>query len=226
MAITFPRDMPEAGAARQTFEPRRMDFLAPETGGRVGAVSVGPPLWYAKWTLGQGGPRAADEWKAFVDSLDGPSRLFVGRDLSRPYPLAYQDTELQGLTRASGGAFDGTATWSLSTATDGQQLLAMSGLPADFRFTTGDYIGFRWETAGQRRCTKVRVIETYTGTGDGWAVLTPRPAVPAVVTGSAVLHLDRPGCLMRLIPGETTIGDMDRRLASAVTVAAIQDLVP
>ncbi|MDR7232298.1 hypothetical protein J2X45_003404 [Caulobacter sp. BE264] len=227
MAITFPRPMPEAGAARQTFELGRRDFLSPETGGRVGSIAVGPPVWVAEWSLGQGGPRRADEWVAFVDSLEGSKRLFVGRDLSRPYPLAYQDTALAGLTRAAGGAFNGAASaWSIDTDDDGAPILVLSGLPAFFRLSRRDYVGFRWTTEGVERRALVRLAKDYTGTGEGWGLLPIQPAVPSIVPPTATAHFDLPGCLMRLIPDKTVIGAMDRRLAPAVTVAAIQDLLP
>lgn len=227
MSITFPRPMPEAGAAREVFELRRRDFLSPETGGRVGSIAVGPPVWTAEWSLGQGGPRRADEWVAFVDSLDGSSRLFVGRDLSRPYPLAYQDTQLGGLTRAAGGAFNGAASaWSIDTDAAGAPILVLAGLPANFKLSRRDYVGFRWTTEGVERRALVRLVDDYTGTGEGYGLLPIRPAVPSVVPPTAVAHFDLPGCLMRLIPERTTIGAKDRRLAPAVTVAAVQELLP
>lgn len=227
MTIVFPRPMPAAGAARQVFELKRMDYLSPESGGRLGAMAGGVPLWYAKWTLGQGGPRRADEWRAFVDSLDGPGRLFIGEDLSRPYPLAYPGG-FAGQVRAGGGAFDGAAAvWSRHLADDGQPLASFNGLPAFFQVARGDYVGFRWATGGEARRALVRFVEPVVASETGWISLAAvRPAIPMAVPSDAVAHFDRPGCLMRLIPSETQVGEMDRRLAAAVTVAGLQDILP
>jgi hypothetical protein len=227
MTIVFPRPMPAAGAARQVFELKRVDYLSPEAGGRLGAMAGGVPLWYAKWTLGQGGQQRSEEWQAFVDSLDGPARLFIGEDLSRPYPLAYPNG-FAGMVRAGGGAFDGSAAaWSRHLGDDGQALVALNGLPAGFKIARRDYLGFRWETGGVARRAMVRFVESVTVNEAGWIPQTAiRPAIPMAVPSNAVAHFDRPGCLMRLIPSETQMGEMDRRLAAAVTVAALQDILP
>lgn len=227
MALTYPLALPAAGASRQTFEPKRVDYLSPETGGRLGAMSAGVPLWYGKWTLGNQGAARSDEWSAFVDALDGPARYFLGRDTARPYPLAYQDTQLQGLSRAGGGAFDGSATaWARASTADGQSLLELEGLPAGLVLSRRDYVGFRWETEGEDRRALVRLVAPAVAAGDGTVTLTVRPAVHTIVPAEAIAHLDEPACLMKLIPSETQLGDMDRRLSLSGTVAGLQDLQP
>lgn len=227
MAITFPRAMPAASPGKETFELKRADFLSPEAGGRLGAMSNGTPLWYARWTLGNGGQLASSEWRAFVDSLQGPKRLFIGKDFGRPFPLAYQDSEFQGLVRAGGGAFDGAAsTWSRSEAADGQVQLQLTGLPTGFAFSFGDYVGFRWTTGGQARRAMVRLYDAAVANGSGVAVLSIEPDVPEAVPVNAVAHLDEPGCLMRLIPSETQLGEKDRRLVVSGVVAGLQDILP
>ncbi|PHY20930.1 hypothetical protein [Caulobacter sp. BP25] len=227
MAITFPRAMPAASPARQAFEIKRADFLSPEAGGRLGAISNGFPLWYAKWTLGAGGRASSDEWRAFVDSLQGPKRLLIGRDYSRPYPLAYQVGEFAGLSRAGGGAFDGAATsWAASVSINGPNLVQLTGLPAGFVLSIADYVGFRWTTGGEARRAMVRTIEGAMANGAGVLQVAIEPGVPEAVPSNAIAHLDEPGCLMRLIPSETQLGDMDRTQSISGAVAALQDILP
>jgi len=66
MSLTFPRDLPAAGVTRETFEIDRVDFLSPDSSGRLGAISAGFPLWMAEWTLPSKGQARADEWRAWV----------------------------------------------------------------------------------------------------------------------------------------------------------------
>jgi hypothetical protein len=50
-----PITPPTSGAAQQQFELQRVDYGAPEAGGRVGGVQAGFPLWKLVWTLGNVG---------------------------------------------------------------------------------------------------------------------------------------------------------------------------
>lgn len=225
---TYPLPMPDAGPASLTFDPKRVDYISPKAGGRLNGVSAGVPLWYGRWELGGSmGPRRSDTWQAFVDMLDGPRRYFLGRDHHRPYPLAYMDTEMAGLVRASGGSFDGSAsTWSQTITADEQPLLSLGGLPSGFVVSVGDYIGFRWQTGGEDRRHLVRAQQAaVAGSGGTIVGLVIRPAVHTVVPINAVAHFDEPACLMKLLPDETDLGSKDRRGSLSGVVAGIQDLV-
>lgn len=226
--ISFPRDMPATGVARQVFEPQRVDYGSPENGGRNGAMAAGFPLWLAEWTLGQGmGPALSDEWRGWLASLRGAGRQFYGRDVGRPYPKAYL-TGFGGMTRAGGGAFDGsTLTWSQTIGSDGQALLDLTGLPAALQLGVGDYVGFRWETEGQPRRALVRALEAQAATGGG-AIndLSVEPPATAVVPPTAVAYLNNPVCLMRLVTSGTKVTPMDRRRVAGATITALQDLLP
>jgi hypothetical protein len=223
VAVTYPLIMPPFGVGRQSFELRRFDFLSPEASGRLGGVSAGEPLWAAKWTLADMTPGKADQWGAFVELLDGPLRQFYGYDHARLYPKAYPNG-FDGVNRAGGGAFDGAAT---TWAVDGTgAVLTLTGLPANAVLSVRDYVGFRWTTGGLQRRALVRCAEKITANGAGSASVTVRPAVPTVVPPGAVAYLDKPTCLMRLVPGGVNVGDMDPRRALTGEISAMQDLLP
>lgn len=228
MTITFPRAMPAAGAARQTFEPSRVDYETGTAGGRTYGVTAGFPRWRAEWTLGAGmGTLQSDEWRAFIASLKGASREFFGRDVERPYPRLYPNG-FAGLSRAAGGSFDGTATsWSQTIAADAQCLLTLNGLPAGFQMSMGDYVDFRWTTSSQPRRALVRSLENATANGSGvLAGLSVEPAIPSVVPGGATANLANPECVMKLVAGQTQITEMDRRRVAGARVVALQVLLP
>lgn len=222
MAITFPLAMPNAGVGRQKFEIQRNDFVSPESSGRIGGVTAGSPLWTATWTLGTVSEGRSDEWRAFVSLLRGSQRQFFGRDFARPRPRAYGP--LVGMTRATGGAFDGSvAIWAIEgTGT----ALTLTGLPAGFLLSWGDYVSFRWTTGGLQRRALVRAMENRQADAYGSVSVTVEPSVPNVVPSTAVAWLDQPDCLMRLITGQTDLGEIDRRRIAPAKISAIQDLLP
>lgn len=225
MTILFPRTMPAIGVGAQRFELQRFDYLAPERNGRLGALRAGFPLWAGDWTLAAGiGPANSDEWRAFIASLEGPARLFLGREYGREHPRAYPNG-FDGMARAGGGTFDGSAlAWS-QAITDGRARLSLTGLPAGFLIGPGDYVDFRWTTGGEGRRSLVRTLEDATANGAGALSVDIAPAVPALTPALAVAHLDSPACLMRLAP-QTDISAMDRRRVAGARIVALQELLP
>lgn len=214
MAITFPRAMPAEAVASMSFEPSRVDFMNPEQSGAMRSLAAGNPLWKMSLTIGRDQEVSADAWRAFVDSLDGSGRQFYGSDLSRPLPLAYIATGLPG-------GFSGTADdWSVNADRD---VLTLEGLPVGFVISIRDYTEFRW--GGGTKRTMVRAVEGAVADGDGTATFTVRPPVPTVVSDGAGARLDNPTCVMRLVSGETSIGEMDALHSVDGRIVAIQDLI-
>ena len=199
MAITHPQRLPSTGAARQRFEIQRVDYLSPETGGRIGAQQAGFPVWVGDWNLGTVGPERADLWAAFVDACDGPMNVFLAGDVSRPMPLRHPS--FSRMRRPDDSPFDGTATsWSVDAT--GRQL-TLNGLPKNLQLSLRDYVGFIWETGGEPRRALVRVTQAARANSSGVIVPEVRMAVPSIVPETAVATLKDPTCLMRLMPGET-----------------------
>ncbi len=223
MALVFPRAMPSAGVAQEYFELQRVDYLSPETGGRLGAVTAGFPLWEAEWSLPSRGQLRADEWRAWLTAQRGPGRLFFGREQHRPWPLAYPNG-FDGLVRAGGGAFDGVATsWSVNGTRD---VLTLQGQPVGLALGWGDYVGFKWTTSGQARRTLVRVVEPALANGSGVLAVSVEPPLPTLTPNGATATLDRPDCLMKLVPGETKLGGKTRQQAISGSFKALQQLLP
>lgn len=210
MALTFPRGMPSKGIGGQRFELQRVDYLSPNLAGQVASVTAGFPLWSATWALTGMSEAQSQGWRAWVSSLRGSQKLFLGRDLLRSVPLAYKTTGL--------GAFNGDASsWSVNSDRD---VLTLNGLPSGFVLSPGDYVGFRWGTDPVRR-TMVGVLEAVTGTSISFSI---DPPLPTIVPVTAVAHVKDPCCLMRLTP-ETDIGDMGVNRVLTGRISAIQTLI-
>ncbi|WP_156796472.1 hypothetical protein [Brevundimonas sp. BAL3] len=223
MSLVFPVEMPW-GVASEYFEPERLDAISPTNDGNVSGVTLGFPLWRARWTLGQSISRqTSEEWRAFIAVLRGQQRTFLGYDQGRRYPLSAPDG-FAGLTRVGGGAFDGSATsWSVNTTRDEA---ALSGFPAGFVVSIGDYIMWRWETGGVKRRAMSRAVLPAVANGSGVATVLVEPPLPTLVPGSAVADMKEPACVMKQVTDETKLGEKTRTLRIGGTIAAIQVLLP
>lgn len=211
MAITYPRSMPSRRIERVEFELGRQEVIGGEQGGRVLSVELGPLHWRLKLSTTPPSEAEFDIWRAWLASLKGSSKLFYGRDMRRGrYPRAYVKTGFADLTRAGGGAFDGTA--SAIDLTD-RQAPELSGLPAGFQVAAGDYVGFTYGADHGR--TLHRFVESGTADVSGVLALTIEPEAPPFVPVDAVATFDGPTCLMMIAPGSVEISaeHKDRRVA-------------
>lgn len=230
MTLLVPRDLPDAIAALQEFEIQRIDYTAPEAGGAIGGVQAGFPLWLASWSIGKIGAAKSDEVRAWFARRRGGARPFFGRDLTRPFPKAHI-AGFAGMTRAGGGAFDGSATsWSETIDGEDDCRLTLTGLPAGLALGFTDYVGFKWDDpagadGNNYRRALVRVVVGGTASGGGSVTVTVEPPVPALVPAGAVAHLDNPKCVMKLVTEQSKLDAIDRRLAvRGGTIAGLQDL--
>lgn len=223
---------PERGITRQQFEIEEVDALSPETSGRLGGVTLGFPLWRARWELSRNLTRdMSDEWRAFFSRLRKSKRPFLAYDRDRLFPRAYPQG-FATMTKVGGAAFDGTGdSWAQTIDADGNALLDVEGLPSGLHLQQGDYVGFKWDSSGATagtydRRAMVRVVDpAYVAADGGVTVMVEMPVPTAVVPAGAIAHLDRPACVMRMVSDESSLGSLDRRQKIAGgTLSALQDL--
>ncbi len=213
---------PPRGVGAEYFEIERVDFQSPTTDGRATGVTAGFPLWRARWTIGDRILQAtSEEWRAFVRRCRGAQIPWYAGDRGRPFPLAYP-SGFGGLNRAGGGAFDGSAaSWSVNAERDQP---ALTGLPAGFVLSIGDYVMWRWVTSSEPRRSLHVLVEASTANGSGAVTLRVEPPLPTLIPGGAVADLANPVCIMRLDTAETRLGEKTRNLRTSGTVAGLQDL--
>lgn len=232
MILTLPQTA--VGMPQISFEPQRVDYAAPEASGRQGGVQAGWPLWLARFEFDRTEPRGADEVRAFFARLRGRLRRFYCWDVSRPFPLLYPNGFGSMVRAGTSTPFTGPATsWSQAINSDGDALVTLNGLPAGLQISIGDYIGFRWDAAGEgagnmMRRTVARAVLPSTSTGAGQAQVTVEPPInTALVPAGAIAHLDNPRCVMQLIPEESQPGVITTGAwMSGGSITAIQDLRP
>lgn len=195
MTIAFPRVMPSDGARVESlvFEPDFMLADNPEAGGGDASVGLALPRWVGEWATTNLVEPHTSEWRAWLDTMKRPGACFYAFDASKPQPRAYP-AGVTGLTRAGGGAFDGTsASWSVDSS---RTVLTINTLPAGFVVSLSDPVGFVWSTTKR---ALARVVEAGVANGSGVWTGEVTPPLPAWVPGGAVVNLVKPTCVMRVL---------------------------
>lgn len=217
--MTFPMELPTVATGGLSFELQRSDFLSPEGSGRVGAVAAGFPLWTMALSLEAMTRRDADQWRAFVALQRGPQRLFLGRDLDRPFPALHR----------GGRPFAAVATdWTQTIDSEGLAQLELEGLLPGSQLVPVDYIGFRWPSAGLAGGVGYALVRVVVGgviAGDGTVIVAVEPPVPTIVPADAEAYFHKPSCLMRFVPDQVRLADrLPGYTPSGGQIVAIQDL--
>jgi hypothetical protein len=136
-----------------------------------------------------GAPHAA--WRAWRAKLRGGLNTFSTWDVNKRTPLAYPSATSAA---SISGAWGGTAT---VTALGASGALSLSGLPAGYVLSAGDYIGL--EESG--RYDLYEVATTVTANGSGVVTVSVLPYLRSTVfTTAAVARIWRPVAAFILDP--------------------------
>ena len=157
-------------------------------GGRTYVKDLGGPLWTLTAQSRPFSPNELDYWRARLNAMENGLATFWGYSMSRCYPIKYPN----GLW-PTGSAFDGEA--ELASIGSNNKSVSVSGLPAGFVLSVGDYIQIG-------DADLHHVVEPATASGAG---VTPefevRPHIWPGVAAGATVKVKRPACLMAIVPG-------------------------
>lgn len=207
MSLTTPRDMITDWRWQQTrlvLEPRQQ--LARTADGRVTAQDLGPPIWRGvEFSTVPMRREEADGAISEFNSLRGALFSFYAYDVAKPRPAA----------AATDDQYDLTGITVSSISADRTQM-ALTGLPAGFVMTYGDFISVRTSIGGRELH---RVVRAYPGSYNGLGT-TPlmeiEPPARAAVAAADVVDLIKPFVEMRLEPGsldDPYVGPLHRRVS-------------
>jgi hypothetical protein len=170
MPITYPRTLP-AGLIISASEFKPMfQTVGPERtlGGKVQVVQTGEPYWRCYIESSEVDARQYLTLHAWIATLRGGMKTFLAHDQARPFPQFYRsggEASVLALTRAGGGAFNGTFTitsfpsvYEIRSVTPGS-LRA----PANLALRVGDYIGIEQSS----RYSLHMVVEDVTADASG-----------------------------------------------------------
>lgn len=220
MALSFPLALTSVAYANQDgdFDLDPSEITAPTWGGLVQSVNQGRRLWRMSYVT-----RPLREEEAFglladLRALKGSVRPFKALDPLRRFAIAYPGG-YTGMTKAGGGAFNGTA--KLDAVAETLDAVTLDNLPAGFVLKKGDLLSFAF---GSTRQALHSVVEAGTANGSGVATVGVEPSVVPGFTLDADVALADPWCKARLTAKPT-----QRRMANrkfVVSFAAIQDIRP
>lgn len=168
MAVTYPRTLP---SFVKGFDGFALDLIYPvgqnrTNGGDVIRVQYAAPYWTMDWPtppLSRADKAALQAWWM---SLGGGRKTFFAYHPFRQWPTNYAtETAVLALTRAGGGAFDGTfeITGAPTARAMTSSTSATTRAPASLVLTAGDMIG----VSQSGKYSLHRVTETVTATAGG-----------------------------------------------------------
>lgn len=196
MALTII-DLPDVGWREVTFDPVRPRSTARMEDRRTEAQSFGTAYWTAKFTAAQLGFADFGAMDAFLMQAGDDGEVFRAHDVFRPRPILENTGQPLSGVRAAGGAFDGTATLAAITSS---RLVDITGLPAGFRLSAGDYVEFR--EAGQSSLH--RILAAAVADVAGAVSLSIKYGLDTqYFTTAAVVRFEKPSCLMQVDAGSS-----------------------
>jgi hypothetical protein len=195
VTLSYPLAFPSIARFRDTPSFKLNEALAVNRSGagELELMELADAAWSARWQTPVLTDAHRAAWTAWRMALTGGAG-FLGYDPGRPWPLAYGASVLD-LTRAGGGAFDGTAKLTAFDALTVQ----LSTLPASYIVTAGDRVSLV-RPSSQRSLHEV--IEAVTANGSGVATASVMPPLPDdLVLNSTAVQLVRPTAVFILTPG-------------------------
>ncbi|MGU3494209.1 hypothetical protein ACLBXM_09220 [Xanthobacteraceae bacterium A53D] len=216
MAITFPRPFPDG--ARLPLS--RITLQRSNVGGTLGSgalqvMELYDPIWVGRFATEPLVWSRRRRWSAWGTSLGEGIGSFIAYDWLGSYPVAY-GASVMSLTRAGGGAYDGTAVlnnWTSTTVT-------LTGLPAGYKATPSDRLSFPWW--GVRAYHEVAEDAVASSAGVLTVTVQPQLRLGLAPTPGVTVDLVRAPIAMRLRPG--TWSEPDEAQKGPVSFEGVQDL--
>lgn len=194
MAVLFPRS---TASLADTLRIMSVRWILQEQqeysglgSGEFLVADLGPRLWKADVAFATMADADAAEVQADFETLDGGMSEFYLYDPRKRYPRADPD-----------GSILGASSVQIATLGSNNKSLTVSGLPAGYVLSKGDFFHFDYGTSPVRRALH-RIVETVTANGAGVSpVFEVRPHFRAGVQTGLAVKLKKPAAKMRLIPG-------------------------
>ena len=190
--ITYPIDLlADFPGWTTSFEPVYIQEQS-RAGSRTYVKDLSDPLWTLTAQSRQLSPNELDYWRARLDAMENGLKTFLGRQMSRCFPIAYPRGSWP-----TGISFDGIAT--LESVGGNRKSVSISGLPSGYKVSVGDMVQIGGTDLH-------RVMEPASANGAG---VTPEfevrphiwPGVDANDSPAVTVTVKKPSCIMAIVPG-------------------------
>lgn len=163
---------------------------------------LAPPLWEAECRSVPLTHAAAEQIAAVLRALDGSSQAFYLYNPKMRYPQADPD-----------GTTLGSSSVVVNTINANRKALTISGLPAAYVITVGDYLQIDYASSARRAL--LQVVETVTANGSG---VTPefevRPHIRSGITTTLAVVLKNPSAKVKIVPDTLRVEERDAVFSS------------
>lgn len=168
-------------------------------GGVTYVKDMGTPLWRASYQTRQLRPNEMDMWKAKTKALEGGLKQFIAYPLSRCYPIAYP----------KGRGLGNVSNLKVSSIGADRKTITMSGRPAGYIFSVGDYIQI-----GTRNLHQIVGV-------DGLNVEFRPHLWPETAVNDAVKVVN-PYCIMAIVPSSLQTGTDSQFARGSISFQAVE----
>ncbi len=206
MALIFPRPVAEfADKLRLSSVKFWLDGQEEYSGlgsGEFLAADLGPKTWKAEVSIMDLRHADAAEVQALIESMDGSIGTFYLYDPRKQYPRL-----------DPGGAILGAANPVIASIGANRKSLAVSGLPAGYVLSVGDFLHYDYGSNPVRRALH-RVAEVATANGIGTTnTFEVRPHLKVGATVGLTISPIKAAAKMKIIPSsfDPGAGGVDRR---------------
>lgn len=190
-------NMPNVGYRSCEFKPIQPRATDRMEGRRTEGQKFGTPYWVGTWQTTELELVDFGRCEVFSMRAGDNGEVFAAYDPSRPRPiLEDKGVPLSG-TKAAGGAFNGDAVLQ---SISGPDLITVSGLPAVFRLSEGDYVEIRKSGAPHIRSLH-RVSASAVANSGGICTFPIEYGLDQQnFTLPCTVHFEKPSCLMQIDP--------------------------
>ena len=178
-------------------------------GGEVLTADLGPRLWQGSITLTPNTHAAMAQAEARLSTLRQAGRAFYMYDGRKQFPAADPT-----------GSILGAATPTLSVVGANRRDITISGLPANYVLSDGDYLSFIYNTS---RFALHQIVQGATASGAGLATVEVTPHIRENFSLTAVT-LIRPYCKAVVLPGSYAPSSGGLAISGGLGFSCIQTL--
>lgn len=217
MSLSDPRALTDfvdlLRIASVVWRSQRNDELSGSASGQTWTAEVAPPLWGADVTLDISTMAEARRAKALINSLSSPGQSFYLYDPIAKYPGSDPT-----------GSILGTSTVLIHSIGSDNKSVSLSGLPASYVLSPGDYFHVDYGSDPTRRAF-FEVSEGSTASGPG---TTPEfaiyPHLQTGITTTMQVTLAKPAARVFIVPGSINLGTEEGVIVSNIGFTALQKL--
>lgn len=216
-ALTFPLALSEffdrCFAETVVFDLTENRRISETGGGEILTADLGPRLWEGRVVHYSRKHADSTVLSARLNTLREAGRTFMVYDQRRGFPVADPGAAILGVSSPTIGSLN----------TDGRRL-TVTGLPAGYVLTEGDYLAFTYGVSPTRFALH-QIVTPVTANGSGVTPLFEvTPAIrPGAQVGTAV-DLTKPACKAVILPGSVEPVSRGRSFSTGITYAWRQTL--